>query len=850
MTNEKKNLKNVFGVLVLFAILLFSLNLVSSASEPTQQFNKIFLSPFYVSSSTQNVNTPFTLVLNPPDKIGSVISAVIGFDVWINPSVNFTLLVNGQSCNNPSYYISTTYASAGKTTITFDCKNVITTSGTYSVILKANKDTGALTGWLDFTYINSPKGEVRLFGTEYQGGDIGTTFVQLLDANQKSINTASCFVSSYYPNKTMWWNNNVMTYLTGSEGLYYKDFISPNVVGVYMLSSTCYDPATSFTDDFTDFSKIQSYTNVTIIPTHQITLTKLTNSTGLKNPSAYNSTYAEWTNPQNAIGSNDLRATTSVTGEMNDWYNFNFSIPSESIINGIIVSLEGSTPSGTTGVDVEISRRGGLNYTATGYGYTTTSSTDAIRILGNSTDLWGRTDWTSNDFNSTNFRLRLTKTGTAGVNHRIDNILVNVSYTFPYSLARGDTQSIDINLTGYLWKNFSATYSLNGGNITFEVRNQNNVTLCTGFGDISNCANNTSPIRLYALLTTNGTTDNPPTLDDWKLTWLINGTIQQTQGSGELHITNYISGLNTSINNIQINHSAIAEAVWTYENRNLTYYPAINETSIASAIWGWTGSISSSILNFFSIAIWSAVNRTLTYYEDTTNYTKIGQYVWTYSDRNLTYYVVNNLSPEDVWNYASRNITFTEHLDTTNYTQIQNMINSIGDKTNYTQIQDMLNQLNLSDKTNYSLIASFFVSPSDLTNYTLIYELIENQTRIDMANYSKIAQYVWFYVDRNLTTTQTNNLTAEDVWNYYNRSLTQDIPMQIWSYTNRNLTTDIPFDVWSYYNRSLTYYTINLTELIDMINAYNFTDTPILLPNYNGNQIISYTLNVTLIVPA
>lgn len=145
-SNEKKNLKIKNWIFLLFGIFLLNLISVSAFEQSTQQFNKIFLSPFYISSSTQNTNISFNLIINPPDRISRVISSVINFDVWINPSVNFSLWVNGKSCNNPSYYISTTYASAGKTTIGFDCSNIINHSDNFLVVLKATKDTGAITG--------------------------------------------------------------------------------------------------------------------------------------------------------------------------------------------------------------------------------------------------------------------------------------------------------------------------------------------------------------------------------------------------------------------------------------------------------------------------------------------------------------------------------------------------------------------------------------------------------------------------------------------------------------------------------------------------------------------------------
>jgi hypothetical protein len=652
---------------------MFLLNSVSATEQPTQQFNKIFLSPFYIGSSVQNVNIPFTLIVNPPDKIKNVISATINFDIWINPSVNFILLINGQSCNNPSYYISTTYASAGKTTISFDCSNVITKSGNYSVVLKGTKDTGALTGWLDLTYINNPLGNIEISGTEYTAGDLATIFIQLKDNQGLTINNGSCYLNIWYPSTTNLTHtqtifNSPMMKAEGSEGLYYYDIVAPSSLGVYMLSARC--------------------------------------SYSFSNTWVYDLSGTEINKPLRTITTGTYAGDTIFLNDFEDW----------------IYTTCGSGGGGTKTCDAYYDYNLSIHY---GTNYSLISNMDLF-YMGEASvkavisfQVW---NWTSSSWiGLTN---NLTFSGLAS------SVPVGV----------GDFASNSIPV--------SDTISSNG---IIRIR-----TLSTSGNSFSQF-------------------DNWLNIEVKKTT----GIIQDIKGSGEIHVTNLpqaISNLNLTTN---INYSQVAQSIWNYTDRNLTYYPTINETSIASAIWSWTGGISSSILGFFSNDIWDYATRTLTFTQDVTNYSKIAEYVWVFSDRNLTFYQMNNIAPEDIWNYASRNLTFTEGV----------------------------------------------------------------------TNYSQIAEYVWFYVDRNLTTYPTNNITAGEIWDYYNRSLTDDIPLQIWSYPDRNLTTDIPFDVWSYYNRTLTYYTLNLTELIEMINEYEFTDTPILIPNFDGNQLTSYSLNVTLIVP-
>lgn len=104
---------------------------------------------------------------------------------------------------------------------------------------------------------------LAVHGTEYQIFEEGTTFIQLLDSESQPQNTASCFMDAYFPNKTFFFDDTPLTYLADSDGLYFHDFTAPNTTGVYMLSSTCFNPANGFTDNFNDFSNIEAFANVT-----------------------------------------------------------------------------------------------------------------------------------------------------------------------------------------------------------------------------------------------------------------------------------------------------------------------------------------------------------------------------------------------------------------------------------------------------------------------------------------------------------------------------------------------------------------------------------------------------------
>jgi hypothetical protein len=230
--------KITYVIALLIAFILASP--VVSAIQPTQQYNKIFLDPFYRNSMSNGQTYNYSISINPPDGLSSIKSAIISMEVWISPTVNFTLLVDGKPCNTPFYYISTTYASSGLARANFDCTNIMNGKGNYTVSIKPlQANTGSSTVWLDLTYMNKPIPSIFISGTEYQIDDTATVFLQIINATSQSVNNAICFMNAYYPNKTIFLNNIKMTYLYGSDGLYYYDFIVPNDIGIYMLTVNC-----------------------------------------------------------------------------------------------------------------------------------------------------------------------------------------------------------------------------------------------------------------------------------------------------------------------------------------------------------------------------------------------------------------------------------------------------------------------------------------------------------------------------------------------------------------------------------------------------------------------------------
>ena len=73
--------------------------------------------------------------------------------------------------------------------------------------------------------------------TEYVPFDEGKVFVQLINGTGSVVNNASCLVRSWYPNSTVFFPKTLMMFL--DDGIYYYDFLLPNVTGVYPVAVEC-----------------------------------------------------------------------------------------------------------------------------------------------------------------------------------------------------------------------------------------------------------------------------------------------------------------------------------------------------------------------------------------------------------------------------------------------------------------------------------------------------------------------------------------------------------------------------------------------------------------------------------
>ena len=163
--------------------------------------------------------------------------------------------------------------------------------------------------------------------------------------------------------------------------------------------------------------------------------------TAWKNPSATGDNYSQWNNPTNAFASDDAYSSEDTQGEMQDWYNFNFSVPNGATIDGIQVNIEATTII-NVGAGIAISWNGGIDYTSEKSSIWSTPEENIT--FGGPSDLWGET-WSSDDFKDSNFRIRLRRSSqNPGIFLNLDYIEIKVYFTYVFM------KIIDLNGTAQI----------------------------------------------------------------------------------------------------------------------------------------------------------------------------------------------------------------------------------------------------------------------------------------------------------------------------------------------------------------------------------------------------------------
>lgn len=146
-----------------------------------------------------------------------------------------------------------------------------------------------------------------------------------------------------------------------------------------------------------------------------------------------------WTNPGDALSSNDVRATAQLDATNIDTHllkvtNFGFSIPGDATITGIVLAVERrdgiqSIAHGVEDMDVRLYKAGALVGTDKAVAGNWPETTDETVSYGSSSDLWGTT-WTPAEINAVGFGAGVAAQRTQGSPlPEIDHVTITVYYT-------------------------------------------------------------------------------------------------------------------------------------------------------------------------------------------------------------------------------------------------------------------------------------------------------------------------------------------------------------------------------------------------------------------------------------
>jgi hypothetical protein len=823
---------------ILLGILLFLLPLSVQAAQPSQSYSKIPIFPLYRESMAANTNYTYTMSINPPDGISSVVTATIFFNAQINgQSQNFTLWVNGQSCNTRFYYIATAFSAAGNTQFYFDCSNVITKQGNYTITIRSAVATGVISGWLDMTYMNSPQGDLKLSGTEYNVGDYATIFLQLKDNQGFPINDGQCYLDVYYPSYAnqshpILYDDIAMQYKNGSNGLYYFDMVIPNVTGVYMLGASC---AYSY-----DVNWLYPVFENVMKPNRTVTQGTYVGDTLFLN-SLEDWIYTECDSASkicNAYYDFNTTGTSNITS-LDIYYS------GETQTNGVVLNMSVwnwtssawiTLPNtltfhgtGTSGVPSGVDEF--LTNTVVPSNYTINYTTNIVRvrlysISGSTFTQWD--NWLSLKFLTREGSIQELKgSGELHVSNALQNLIVSLNAsqnitalsTFADGKYVGGTEYI----SGDRGRTLAQVTKISAGN-------QEPVLTAT-------CSVNITYPNGTAFVT-NG---NAPLLTASNGLYYYNFTIPSTEGiyavdykclegskeyyvSGSFHVSNYISGNLTSILSGQ---ASIFGNLTSMTN----YLITINSTTfqINQSLFNDYNSLLSAINSVNatanqSLSILFGMNQTLiSLNQSQTAYFQQVLALLNQINSSLNTTIVNYLS------YINGTTFQMNQSQTTYYLSLLNAINSVNASVNAINLSSILNYLMVINDTTYQINSSSFLY------YTNILQAINNSNTSQYQQYLDLLNLLY-------QINQTGNTTLEFVASINQSLLTY--------YTNLySFLTNMNASIMS----ELTLINTTINQYSAILNEINATthSTESKLDLYYSNLIaflqeINYTLNTTL----
>jgi len=814
---------------------------------------------------SQNTNYSYTLnIEKPANTLMSVQSAIISFDVYISPTVTFNLWVNNQPCNNPSYTISTTYASAGQSRITFDCGNVITKEGTYNVIIKpTQQNTGAITGWADISYSISPSGKMTMHGTEYSFGQSAKLWLQLLDANTTAVTGGVCYIDIYTPNNQIFVERATMSNLN-HDGIYYYDISEvPILSGVYPAISTCYYISSQTFNNFTSVSFLNgtlssgTITDTAILDINYLQTTE--SIAGLGNPRRIHEEFnisrnvcdisealltgisIYWTGKWNSNVANDVLTLNVYNYTSDSW----IALPNGISGSGISVKSVTNTFSLSN-----ITKAGLVNSTGGNF-----------RLRINDTFL---ADATSSSFDTDYLSVACDQLSSSGWQQVKGSSEMHVTSELDYVTTLDDYHLSlgNLNTTLYDGTVINEIYytGIFVNRFTIEPTSSITQTYNIEYQGLHSLPAN-SYISFYKINATgyypyNFTTQAQTTEGHNSLNFQV--TLAPLENAQfEIHARNTWESEFRSINTGVLAVYPLLSAgcdLWAIAN-NETPYPYIvpkNQTTEVHTPFYRSCNNWYDDYYWFNKTYTSGVNDKtfLANYIGSDIDVERSMYLQIESDyfsnnfagnklKDLTYLLLQDLSTTGIYS----NLVMADSLNRSNMAGNRFFANVSDGRIN-TQYLLLLNSTVQNTPINYSKIAEFVWNYNNRTTVSLNPSTINETSLISSiagaiwgwtgsvsstitntfssvfwsnANYTEISRYVWEYNNRSLTFYQVNNISVSEIFNYLNGSLSvvdnynySKSAEMTWSAVDRNLTVypignNITIsDIWSYYNRSLS----------------------------------------------
>ncbi len=133
-------------------------------------------------------------------------------------------------------------------------------------------------------------------------------------------------------------------------------------------------------------------------------------------------------------GTGSGTSCTATGKDRHMFYNYGFTVPAGSTINGIEVRLDAlvtSTGASTRRMCAQLSWNGGTTWTTAQQLATNLTTSEVTYVLGAPNDTWGRT-WSVSELSDANFRLRVTDVANnTSTTFQLDWAAVRVTYTPP-----------------------------------------------------------------------------------------------------------------------------------------------------------------------------------------------------------------------------------------------------------------------------------------------------------------------------------------------------------------------------------------------------------------------------------